>query len=161
VPAGFHHLVVTGPQMPAHDRRRVQRAAAPGTEVVRRVPDVLPLIRGAAAVVCMGGYNTVCEVMTTRTPALIAPRHERRAEQSIRAAALTRAGAVEALLPWQVDPAVIGDWFAAQAGRPVVRDDIALDGLDRVPQLAAELLGTGRRVVGIEEPSLEDERVAV
>ncbi|MGI6877491.1 glycosyltransferase family protein [Microbacterium sp. gxy059] len=137
VPAGMRHLVVTGPQMSAADRRRVQDAAGGGAEVVRRVPDALPLIRHASAVVCMGGYNTVCEVMSTDTPALVAPRRQRRAEQGIRAGALERAGAIEILSPWDVSPAAIGRWLSANAGRSVSRAAVALDGLARIPDLAA------------------------
>lgn len=145
VPAGHRHLVVTGPQMSAADRARVREAATPLTDVVRRVPDALPLLRSASAVVCMAGYNTICEVMSTSTPALVAPRTQRRAEQRMRAAALARTGAIETLLPWEMDAATIGAWFAANAGRSVERTDIALDGLARVPMLAAELLSAGDR----------------
>ncbi|RGE24270.1 glycosyltransferase family protein [Leucobacter sp. wl10] len=149
VPDGIRHLVVTGPQMPDEDRLRVIGAARPGTEVVRRVPDVLPLMRTAEAVVCMAGYNTICEVMSTTTPALVAPRVQRRDEQRIRAGALARIGAIEALSPWQTGPEEIGDWFAQNAGRRTARTGLALDGLARIPVLAAELL-TGRieRVAG-------------
>ncbi|WP_105565818.1 glycosyltransferase family protein [Microbacterium halophytorum] len=141
VPRGYRHLVITGPQMAAADRRAVQGAAREGTTVVRRVPDALPLMQRAAAVVCMGGYNTICEVLSTATPALVAPRMQRRAEQRIRAAALERVGAVETLLPWRIDADTIGAWFGRSVGTRVERESLALDGLARVPQLAADLLG--------------------
>ena len=155
VPEGIDHLVVTGPQMSAADRARVEAAAGSRTSVVRRVPDVLPLIRGAEAVVCMGGYNTICEVMSTTTPALVAPRRRRRAEQAIRAAALTRAGLVETLSPWSVDPIAIGRWFADRAGGTVPRRGVALDGLARIPSFAADLAR------GAATSSREGESIAV
>ncbi|MGM1030217.1 MAG: glycosyltransferase family protein [Actinomycetota bacterium] len=140
VPEGFRHLVVAGPQMPDEDRRRVRRAAGPRTRVVRRVPDMLPLLHRAAAVVCMGGYNTVCELMSTDTPALVVPRVERRAEQRMRVAALVAVGAVESSGPAEASAERIGDWFASTAGTSVSRASIALDGLASVPGLAAALL---------------------
>ncbi|MGO1236406.1 MAG: glycosyltransferase family protein [Microbacterium gubbeenense] len=155
VPEGLTHLIVTGPQMTAADRERVAAVATDRTSVVRRVPDALPLIRGAEAVVCMGGYNTICEVMSTETPALVAPRRRRRAEQGIRAAALTRAGVIETLSPWETDPETIGRWFAANAGRTISRAGVELDGLGRIPSIAADLLGSADASV------LEDEFIAV
>lgn len=155
VPEGIRHLIVTGPQMPDRDRRRVIGAARPGTEVVRRVPDALPLMQHAEAVVCMAGYNTICEVMSTTTPALVAPRTQRRAEQRIRASALARIGAIETLSPWRTDPDTIGDWFARSAGRRTARAGLALDGLARIPLLAAALLA------GRQDDVMGGDRVAV
>ena len=146
VPEGHEHLVVTGPQMSADDRHRVRAAATPRTQVVRRVPDALPLMRRASAVVCMGGYNTICELMTTGTPALVAPRTQRRDEQRIRASALARAGSVDTLAPWEIDAETIGEWFASNIGRTVVRDALARDGLERVPLLAESLLAGEARM---------------
>ncbi|GGH37308.1 glycosyltransferase family protein [Microbacterium album] len=140
VPEGYRHLVVLGPQMPAAERAAVRAVAAEGTRVVRRVPDVLALAQRAAAVVCMGGYNTLCEVMSTRTPALVVPRVARRAEQLIRARALARAGAVDTALPDDIDAAVIGAWFASRVGTQTSRSALALDGLASVSRLAGDLL---------------------
>lgn len=142
LPEGLAHLVITGPQMSKQDRRRVRSAAAPGTRVVRRVPDVLPLLHRASAVVSMGGYNTVCELMSTDTPALIVPRVQRRAEQRMRVGALAAAGAVEMLLPDAASPAAIGAWIEERVGASASRASIALDGLATVPSLAASLLAS-------------------
>ncbi|MGW8481797.1 glycosyltransferase family protein [Microbacterium sp. NPDC055903] len=140
VPAGYRHLVVTGPQMPSSDRALVESAAGPATTVVRRVPDALPLMHRAAAVICMAGYNTICEVMSTLTPALVSPRVQRRAEQRIRTAALAGVGAIDALPHARTDAAQIGSWLAANVGRRVHRSGVSLDGLERIPVLARELL---------------------
>ncbi len=155
VPAGHRHLVVTGPQMSSADRARVAAQARPETIVVRRVPDVLPLLQRAAAVVCMAGYNTICEVMATSTPALVAPRTQRRAEQRMRATALTRSGAIEMLEPARMDSATIAAWFATRAGQSAPRTGAALDGLTRVAKLAAELLA------GAQDETGAGERLAV
>lgn len=141
LPAGYRHLVVTGRQMRPADQNRVLAAAGPGTEVVEWVDQALSLARRAAAVVCMGGYNTISEIMTTTTPALVVPRCVRRQEQRIRAGTLARRSAIDILSPQQAQPAAIGAWIARRAGDRVQRNGIDLGGLTRVPQLAAELLG--------------------
>ncbi|WP_051298308.1 glycosyltransferase family protein [Arthrobacter castelli] len=74
VPDGYEHLIITGPQMPKDDRAQVERAAVAGTRVLGSVRDALAEIRGASAIVSMGGYNSVCEIMSTSTPALLVPR---------------------------------------------------------------------------------------
>lgn len=139
-PAGHSHVVVTGPQMPDADRAAIRASAATRTIVVRTVPDVLSLARRAAAVVSMGGYNTVAEVMSTATPALIVPRVDRRREQQIRADALARIGAIDTVALADVTSEVIGDFFARSIGAPMRREAVDLDGLAALGPLAAELI---------------------
>jgi predicted glycosyltransferase len=50
------------------------------------------LIGVADAVVSMGGYNTVCEIMSQRKPLLMLPRTIPREEQLIRARVLSQRG---------------------------------------------------------------------
>ena len=54
------------------------------------VREPIALMAGAARIVAMGGYNTVCEVLSLGRPALIAPRVSPRAEQVLRAERLGR-----------------------------------------------------------------------
>jgi predicted glycosyltransferase len=144
VPAGYGHVVVTGPQMPDRHRAEIRAAAPPGTSVVRSVPDALALTRKASAVVCMGGYNTVNEVMSTSVAALVVPRVNRRQEQAIRAAALAAHGLIETVPQAEVTPELLGDWFAANAGRTVERVGVDLDGLAHLGRHAADLLAAAR-----------------
>lgn len=140
LPAGLGHLVVAGPQMPAGQLRELRRRARPGVQVVAAVDDVVFQIRHAAAVVAMAGYNTVCEILSTSVPALLVPRTQSRAEQRIRAASLAGAGFLEQHEVSTLTPEILGTWLAARLGTTVNRRRAVLDGLLRVPQLAAGLL---------------------
>ena len=140
VPAGLGHLIVAGPQMPVEQLNDLRRQAGPGVKVVPAVDDLPYHLRHAAAVVSMGGYNTVCEIMSTTVPALIVPRTEAREEQRIRAVSLAAAGYLEHQDIGTLTPEVFGGWLAARLGAAVDRRQAVLDGLIRVPQLAAELL---------------------
>src|SRR5699024_9866989 len=108
IPAGHRHIILTGPQMPQDDYQRVVDAASASAaephrvQVSRSAPHVPRLIREAAGVVSMGGYNSLAEIMATTTPALIIPRSSRRHEQPRRAAALARVGVVDSLAPHQM-----------------------------------------------------------
>ncbi|MEQ4519798.1 glycosyltransferase [Pseudarthrobacter sp. B907] len=140
VPEGLGHLIVAGPQMPVEQLNDLRRQAGPGVKVVPAVDDLPYHLRHAAAVVSMGGYNTVCEIMSTTVPALIVPRTEAREEQRIRAVSLAAAGYLEHQDIGTLTPEVFGGWLAARLGAAVDRRRAVLDGLIRVPQLAAELL---------------------
>lgn len=140
VPTGFQHLLVTGPQMSETHRELVRAAATERTIVRDRVDDAHGLVHDAAAVITMGGYNTVCEVMTTTTPALVVPRVRRRREQLIRAEALARRGHVEMLHPDRLTSELVSTWWARAVGSTVTRSGVALDGLTEVGRQAVRLL---------------------
>ncbi|MEO5780950.1 MULTISPECIES: glycosyltransferase family protein [Arthrobacter] len=164
VPPGLGHLIVAGPQMPAEQLDDLRRRARPGVKVVAAVDDVVFHIRHAAAVVSMAGYNTVCEIMSTDVPALLVPRTQARAEQRIRAASMVKAGYLEQQEISTLTPDILAGWLAARLGTTVDRRRAMLNGLIRVPQLAAELL---QPLVGAAEsassaPAMEEAgRVAV
>ncbi|AMD88217.1 glycosyltransferase family protein [Actinomyces radicidentis] len=139
-PAGHQHVVVCGPQLSEPDVAEVTRLGGPRTRVMRTWPGMSRHINDAAAVISMGGYNTVCEILSTSTPSLVIPRETPRLEQLIRARALERRGAVEVLRSSEADPTALGQWAASAVHRSVNRNHIDLAGLAAVPQLAHELL---------------------
>ncbi|MFT4165418.1 MAG: glycosyltransferase [Microlunatus sp.] len=149
LPGGHDGMVVCGPFMTAADRAAVRAAAAtnPAMTVRDFVPDLHRLIAGAAAVVSMAGYNSVCEILSSSRPALLVPRTSPRLEQLIRAQRLTELGATD-LMP--LDRLAITDlahWIDQAVGRgPVAeRARLDLDGLGRLPAVAALLLPDLRR----------------
>ena len=108
--------------------------------MVRSAPDVPELIAEAASVVCMGGYNTMAEVMATDTPALVVPRNRRRQEQPRRARALAALGAVETQDAGEITAEGITRWWARSVTGRTSRSHIDLGGLGVVAHLAAQLL---------------------
>src|SRR5699024_2016447 len=107
------------------------------------------------AVVCMGGYNTMAEVMATDTPPLAVPRSRRRQEQPRRALALAAVGAVETRDAAAATGEQIARWWRRAVTGRTARGHIdlagavpgrtepghaALDGLAAAPRLAAPLL---------------------
>ena len=143
-PDGHRHLIVTGPQMDAEEFDELRERAGAATTVIRHNDDIPGLVASAEAVVCMGGYNTLAELMATDTPALVVPRKGHRAEQPRRAFALAAAGAVDAHTIDSLDADALSEWFAGRAGCPNDRSHIDLTGLATVPRLAAELVAAAR-----------------
>ena len=143
LPEGHRHLLITGPQMPEQDIveiRELAAATSEATTVVRSAADVPELIAESAAVVCMGGYNTMAEVMATDTPALVVPRSRRRQEQPRRALALAAVAAVETREAAEMTSEHITQWWSRAVTGRTDRSHIDLDGLGIVARLAARLL---------------------
>lgn len=150
-PPGHRGVLVTGPQMPAGDRARVRALARGRNDLVVHdfVPGLERWVGGAAAVVGMGGYNTVCELLAAGTPGLVVPRVRPRTEQLIRARALAARGVLDCLHPAELTPDAVAAWLRRATRRGPLRFDGALDldGLARVRALASELLtGEAARV---------------
>ena len=149
VPDGYRHVVVTGPQLDAALFHQVAQTAGPRTIVRRSWPGMSHHIQQAAAVISMGGYNTVSEILASDTPALLVPRETPRLEQLIRATALKNAGAIDLLRVTDLSTAALEDWLterlsdqdAGTRSQLAGRRRLRLDGLETVPLLAAELLG--------------------
>ncbi len=139
-PAGHAHIVVTGPQLSDAEFDEVVANARPGTQVYRSWPGLSSQLSSAAAVISMGGYNTVTEILATTTPALIVPRETPRLEQLIRATALSRHGAVHMMRSSQITAAALGQWAAHAVTWRADRSNLALDGLATTATFAADLL---------------------
>ncbi|OIQ45896.1 MAG: hypothetical protein BM558_01940 [Roseobacter sp. MedPE-SW] len=103
------------------------------------------LFSGAQGVVCMGGYNTFCEVLSFNKPAVIVPRTTPRLEQWIRASRAEEMGLVSMLdekrdgwTPEAMTKAIRA--LAEQKPPSTAFSDGMLDGLDYVSRRVAALL---------------------
>jgi len=143
--AAEHWLVVTGPFLPAEERRALERLAgrAPGLELLEFTRGLPALVATADVVVSMGGYNSICEILSAGRPAVIVPRVEPRLEQLIRARALEQRGLVRVVHPDDLAPKTLTeaiDALAAQ-GAPGA-EGVDLSGLDNATaELEALLYG--------------------
>ena len=148
LPDGCCGVIVAGPFM-GEPERDALHALAEGRDDLRVldfVPDGESLIALADDVVAMGGYNIACEILASRSRALIVPRSDPHREQLIRARRLAELGAVELLPPAELSASVVSTWLAA--GRPAPRPGRAtvdMGGLRRAPALLDELLASNRR----------------
>jgi len=136
-------VIVTGPFMPADARQRLHLRAAeqPRLRILEFVTDPGRLLSRADRVVAMGGYNTVCEVLSFGKPTLIVPRVSPRREQLIRAERLRALGLLDVLPPDEATPQALSRWLARAPGSPPrARDRIDMNGTDRLPGLLAEVL---------------------
>ena len=104
----FQTVMVTGPFMPKKRRMEIfNRARRVKVRTYRFYRRMERLIGAADVVVCMGGYNTICEILSQGKPSLIIPREQPRREQLIRAQILYEHNLAD-FIPWhQVDPKLL------------------------------------------------------
>ena len=99
-----------------------------------------PLFDRAAGIVAMGGYNTFCEILSFRKPALIVPRTTPRLEQAIRAERAQELGLLRVLFDdGRRDPLVMARHLRELPGRPgppLAAAADMLDGLDKITAFA-------------------------
>jgi predicted glycosyltransferase len=144
MPPATDGMVVAGPRMPAAERRTLRRKAGRHVEVVDFLPAPDRVIDRADAVVSMGGYNTVCELLAREKRTLIVPRVAPRLEQLIRSRCLGRHEVLDVVHPTNANPATVGDWLAQRPRRASARACIDLDGLRRLPAMLDSVVADAR-----------------
>ncbi|MCF6247775.1 MAG: glycosyltransferase [Desulfobacula sp.] len=96
----FQTVLVTGPFLSRSDKDLIlKRAEDLGIQSHEFFSDMETLIAASDIVVCMGGYNTICESLSSKTMSLVIPRETPRKEQFIRARAFSREHLIE-YIPW-------------------------------------------------------------
>src|SRR3989442_993082 len=155
LPPDTNGVLVTGPSMAAGVRRRLSRYAwsHPRRRVLGFLREPTRLLQRADQVVAMGGYNTVCEILSFEKPALIVPRVKPRREQLIRAERLCALGLVDVLHPDDLTPDAPSAGLARKPGAVRrARDHISLNGLGRLPWLVEQLLKGRPALVRARDP---------
>jgi predicted glycosyltransferase len=98
-------VMITGPFMPAAERRTLQtRAQGLPVRVRTSVRDIASYIAAADVVVGMAGYNTTSEILSIGTPAVLVPRAAPSAEQRMRARLFAERGWVGVVDPDDLTP---------------------------------------------------------
>ncbi len=129
--------VVCGPELGDAERADVKLAAAalPQVSLQDFSDDMMSLMAAADVVVAMGGYNTVCELLTLHKRAVLVPRIKPGQEQCIRAQRMSALGLLRMLHPSHLTPAALLEAVqielaaeAAQTAQPRLQ---SLHGLER------------------------------
>jgi predicted glycosyltransferase len=117
-------LLVCGPEMSELHRRRIHQAAnLPGLMIQDFTNDMMDYMDAADLIVSMGGYNTICEILTLRKHAIIVPRVRPVQEQWIRAHRMARLGLLRTIHPDELTPtelmrAIIEELHTQKAASP-------------------------------------------
>ncbi len=126
--------IVCGPEMADAERAGIKHAAAalPQVSLQDFSDDMMSLMGAADVVVAMGGYNTVCELLTLRKRAVIVPRIKPGLEQCIRAERMSALGLLRMLHPSRLSPAALIDAVQTELAAQTTHSRLkSLDGLER------------------------------
>ncbi len=134
---GIRTLIIDGPEIPAQQREEVEREAAanPHITLLNFTDDMLSYMNAADAVVSMGGYNTVCEILTLAKRAVVVPRTFPVEEQRIRAERMTRLGLFKMICPDQLNAETLARAVLSELDCGVQSPEARLD-LDALPRIA-------------------------
>ncbi len=104
--ARIRSLIVTGPEMSEPQRTALNRSALgfPSIRTLEFTNDLPSYMNASDLVVSMGGYNTVCEILSLKKRAIIVPRVRPVEEQWIRAERMARLDLLTAIHPDTLTP---------------------------------------------------------
>jgi predicted glycosyltransferase len=141
-------VIVCGPEMPQSQRAELYQAAAqyPQVRICEFADDMLRYMDAADVIVSMGGYNTICEILSLHKRAIIVPRVKPVTEQWIRAKRMARRGLVHAIHPDVLTPEnlieTVLDVLKGDNGVQASPSLLDLGGLPRLTQYLEALLDT-------------------
>jgi predicted glycosyltransferase len=143
----FWSLLVAGPEMPSWRRSDLSAIALRCSDVMLKEfsDELMAYMNAADVIVSMGGYNTVCELLTLKKRAIIVPRAVPVKEQCIRAARLHALGLARAMRPSEITPTALLDAVdeeLATNGKPYPPlQGFRLDGLLHLAESIERLFG--------------------
>ena len=150
----FPLVLLSGPLLPPPVLKQLNKMAAAQHQirVLTFRPETSRLIKGAAAVVAMCGYNTFCEILEVRKPVLFVPRERPRQEQSIRARRAAEFGA--ATVMYQDDAADPSRFASAieqltsDEHQQKAQEKFEFEGLANIGERVSQILRNCDRVTG-------------
>ena len=140
---GYTGVLLAGPYMEQGALRSLQEAALErgNCQVLDFTPEANQLICRANRVIAMGGYNTVCSVLSYQKAALIVPRVCPRSEQWIRAERLKNLGLLDVLHPQYLSGNALHDWITSDRCETAKASFLVeFDGLVEVRNLCGKLI---------------------
>jgi predicted glycosyltransferase len=102
-------LIICGPEMIGSQRNHILALVGECQNVVMQnfTDDMMACMNAADLVISMGGYNTVCELLTLHKRAIVIPRAMPVQEQWIRAKRMANLGLLRAIHPEELTPSVL------------------------------------------------------
>ncbi len=128
-----HSVLILGPDMPLHKKQKLlqKHNHAPGmVKIIDFSTEIVNYMNAADLVVSMGGYNTVCEILTLHKPAIVVPRVRPVTEQWIRTRRLEEMGLVDMIHPEQLRPETLAGKMSQLLFEPPKASDQLWDLLD-------------------------------
>ncbi len=135
----FRSVIVTGPMMKSQEKHILLDRAENLPNVIfhRYSKHILQYLKYAQLVVCHGGFNLLCEILTYRKNAIFVPNLSATNEYLYRSQLFKTLGLVELILPNKLSPDIIGEKVASAFSKEFNSElfdsvDISQDGLRNI-----------------------------
>jgi predicted glycosyltransferase len=148
-------LVICGPEMVESQRNHIASLVndCPGTVMQSFTDDMMACMDAADLVISMGGYNTVCELLTLHKRAIVVPRVKPVKEQLIRAERMAKLGLLRTINPEQMTPSLLIKTVNEELSKINVHVhnlyQVNLNGLSVVRDSIYELMGKQTALQGV------------
>ncbi|MCJ8283084.1 MAG: glycosyltransferase, partial [Rivularia sp. ALOHA_DT_140] len=135
-------LVFCGPEMPKKQKQELYKVAAKYPQVKMREfsDDLMSYLSVADGVVSMGGYNTICEILSAAKPAIIVPRIKPSQEQLIRSQRMKDLSLMVSIHPDELTVEGLINQVFQILENPQKPENIDLEGLPRIARHIRNLL---------------------
>jgi predicted glycosyltransferase len=141
-------VVFAGPFIPEEVFKRLWgiAEAQPNVQFERYTPDLLPYFERADLSISMGGYNTVMNILTTGSHAIVFPYTANDdQEQFIRAEKLHALGVIEMIHPDDLEPRRLARIVGTVLARTPAEPNWQMDGADHSARVVRGLLHSRTR----------------
>lgn len=157
-------LIISGPEMIESQQKHISKLIEECPNVVLQnfTDDMMACMDAADLVISMGGYNTVCELLTLGKRAIVVPRVQPVKEQWIRAERMAKLGLLRTIHPEEITPSLLMKTVKEELAE--VNDDpqnlyqINLNGLSGVCSSICKLMDEGQDVAN---PAMDKHSVKV
>ena len=137
--------VLVGENVDDTNFERLCRKASENVIVERSRPDFQALLRRACLSISQGGYNTVMDLLTSRTPGVVVAYHDdTEREQLLRAEILAERNWIECVRNDELSTSILAAAINRAAAMTVPSIDIQFDGAARSIEVLSQLLDARR-----------------
>lgn len=137
-------IIITGSEMSSAERAALEDQAKflPRVHLLEFTNELLGYIATSNLVICMGGYNTVTEVLSQSKRAIVVPRTHPGHEQLLRAERFHELGLLHCIHPDRLNPSTLSQAIAQELQYEHLSGAACLDlqGLPRVAEVIAQIL---------------------
>jgi predicted glycosyltransferase len=125
--------------MPAEQKQKLLQVNHPQVELREFTDDLMSYLAVADVVVSMGGYNTVCEVLSADKRAVIIPRVKPSQEQILRTTCMAKLGFFQAIEPDQLTAEKLAEAVRSQLEANALSPTLPKIDLNGLPRIAHHL----------------------
>ena len=135
-------LIISGPEMPLFQRQKLYRKGEqyPNVKICEFSDDITSYMDAADVLVSMGGYNTICEILSLSKRAVIVPRIEPVQEQWIRAERMANLGLFKTIHPdYLTSENLLNAVLDQLSSKPNHLPPVSRLDLDALPRIAEDI----------------------